>query len=241
MFGTDRFFGPRLLKCDACMQNGQSSVDSRASKEIMMKVLAINGSHRKGKNTATMLKLVLHELEQGGVQTELLEIADLTIEFCRACNHCLKTTECKIEDDDMAMVAQKMIESDAILLGSPVYFGNVTGKLKVFMDRTRWMHMAENVLDGKLGAALTHAGLRNGGQEITQLILERFLQHHGLRVVEARDPRAGVYNLGPMGTLFDSLDGEEIRWKKGIREDALTVKTCQILGQNLLRILTKGL
>lgn len=132
-----------------------------------MKVLAINGSHRKGKNTATMLKLVLHELEQGGVQTELLEIADLTIEFCRACNHCLKTTECKIEDDDMAMVAKKMIESDAILLGSPVYFGNVTGKLKVFMDRTRWLHMAENVLDGKLGAALTHAGLRNGGQEIT--------------------------------------------------------------------------
>jgi len=108
------------------MQDGQSSVDSRASKEIMMKVLAINGSHRKGKNTATMLKLVLHELEQGGVQTGLLEIADLTIECCRACNHCLKKTECKIEDDDMAMVAQKMIESDAILLGSPVYFGNVT-------------------------------------------------------------------------------------------------------------------
>jgi len=100
--------------------------------------------------------------------------------------------------------------------------------------------MAENVLDGKLGAALTHAGLRNGGQEITQLILERFLQHHGLRVVEARDPRAESI-IWVHGDLFDSLDGEEIRWKKGVRQDTLTVKTCRILGQNLLRILSKGL
>lgn len=202
-----------------------------------MRALAINGSHRKGKNTAKMLGMVLEELERGGVQTELIEIADLNIKFCTACNHCLRSCECSIQDDDIPVVAQKMRASDAIILGSPVYFGNVTGRLKVFMDRTRWMHMAENLLDGKLGAALTHAGLRNGGQEMTQILLERFLQHHGLRVVEARDPRSGVYNLGPMGTLFDSFEGEAIRWKRGVMEDGLTVRTCRILGQNLLRIL----
>ena len=94
-----------------------------------------------------------------------------------------------------------------------------------------------NILDGKFGAASTNAGLRNGGQEMRPLILERFLQHQGLRVVEARDPRSGVYNLGPMGTLFDSLDGDEMRWKRGVMEDSLTVKTCRVLGQNLLRLL----
>ncbi len=202
-----------------------------------MRALAINGSHRRGKNTATMLRLVLEELEQGGARTELLEISDLRIEYCTACNHCLRKTECRIQDDDVAMVAERMSASDAIILGSPVYFGNVTSRLKALMDRTRWMHMRENVLDGKLGAAVTHAGLRNGGQEMTQLILERFLQHHGLRVIEARDPRSGVYNLGPMGTLYDSLEGEEIRWRKGVMEDGLTVRTCRILGRNLLRLL----
>jgi multimeric flavodoxin WrbA len=202
-----------------------------------MRALAINGSHRRGKNTATMLRLVLEELEQGGAGTELLEISDLRIEYCTACNHCLRKTECRIQDDDVAMVAERMSASDAIILGSPVYFGNVTSRLKALMDRTRWMHMRENVLDGKLGAAVTHAGLRNGGQEMTQLILERFLQHHGLRVIEARDPRSGVYNLGPMGTLYDSLEGEEIRWRKGVMEDGLTVRTCRILGRNLLRLL----
>ena len=205
-----------------------------------MKALAINGSHRKGKNTSKMLKIVLEELEKGGVETELLEITDLDVKFCTACNHCLRKTECNIQDDDVPMVAEKMLASDALILGSPVYFGNVTGRFKAFMDRTRWMHMEKNLLEGKLGAALTHAGLRNGGQEITQLVLERFLQHHGLRVIEAREPGAGVYNLGPMGTLFDYMDGEEMRWKKGVMEDSLTVKTCRILGQNLLRILKKS-
>lgn len=205
-----------------------------------MKALAINGSHRRGKNTAIMLRLVLEESERGGVSTELVEISDLKIEFCSACNRCLQKPECSIRDDDIPRVAEKMRAADAIIIGSPVYFGNVTGMLKNFIDRTRWMHMSVNVLDGKLGAALTHAGLRNGGQEMTQILLERFLQHHGLRVVEARDPRSGVYNLGPMGTLFASLSGEEMRWNRGVMDDSLTVKTCRVLGQNLLRLLNQS-
>jgi multimeric flavodoxin WrbA len=227
----------KSVESDGAGERSVVRVDEGKSRRIVMKVLAINGSHRKGKNTATMLRLVLEELEKGGAHTELLEISDLKIEFCNACNRCLTKTECSIQNDDVPIVAEKMMTSGAIIIGSPVYFGNVTGKLKAFMDRTRWMHMSENLLDGKLGAALTHAGLRNGGQEMTQLILERFLQHHGLRVIEARDPRLGVYNLGPMGTLYDSLVGEEIHWKKGVMQDSLTVKTCRILGQNLLGLL----
>jgi multimeric flavodoxin WrbA len=205
-----------------------------------MKALAINGSHRKGKNTAALLALVLEELARGGVDTELLEVSDLHIDFCRSCNRCLRKTECSIRDDDMPMVGRKMLAADAIIIGSPVYFSNVTSRLKLFMDRTRWMHMAENLLDGKLGAALTCAGLRNGGQEITQLILERFLQGHGLRVVEARNPHAGVFNLGPMATLFEAFDGSAIHWKTGALQDALAVQTCRTLGQNLLRLLREG-
>ena len=135
----------------------------------------------------------------------------------------------------MALVAEKMLDADAIVLGSPVYFANVSSLMKIFIDRTRWMHMCKNLLEGKVGAALTHAGLRNGGQEFTQMILESFLQHHGLRVVDARDPKSGIYNLGPMGTMFDTLDGEKIRWRRGVLEDALTVKMCRTLGKNILR------
>ncbi|SMC25538.1 Multimeric flavodoxin WrbA [Desulfacinum hydrothermale DSM 13146] len=200
-----------------------------------MKILAINGSHRKGKNTAVLLGLVLEEAAAGGAQTELVELVDWRIEYCLSCHRCLREPRCSIQDDDMQVLAEKMQGADAVIIGSPVYFGNVTGRLKVFMDRTRWLHMRKNLLEGKLGAALTHAGLRNGGQELTQMILERFLLSHGFRIVEPREPGRPIYNSAILGTLFEGLDGERFRWRKGVLEDALTVAMCRALGRNLLR------
>jgi multimeric flavodoxin WrbA len=107
--------------------------------------------------------------------------------------------------------------------------------MKIFIDRSRWMHMCKNLLDGKIGGALTHAGLRNGGQETTQIILERFLQSHGLYVVDARDPSSGIYNIGPLGTMFDSIDNGKISWKTEVMEDQLAVMLCRSLGRNIVK------
>ncbi len=204
-----------------------------------MKVLAINGSHRPGKNTAAMLNMALEEIAAQDVLTELVELSEVDIKLCLSCNKCLMKPECAIKDDAMAGLAKKMIEADAIIFGSPVYFGNVSSLFKIFMDRTRWMHMCCNLLDGKIGAALTHAGLRNGGQEFTQMLLERFTQGHGMHLVEARDPDKGVFNLGPMGTMFDSLKGENIKWKRDVSEDPLSCMMCRSLGRNILRWIKK--
>ena len=203
-----------------------------------MKVLAINGSHRPGKNTATMLNLVLKEVENSGGQTELLELAAHNIKLCRACNKCLRASACSIKDDDMEMIAEKMMMADAVVMGSPVYFANVTSLMKIFIDRSRWMHMHKNLLDGKLGGALTHAGLRNGGQEMTLMILERFLQHHGMHVVEARLPDSPIYNLGLLGTMFEDMEDEKMLWKKNVMADSLTVMMCRSLGRNIVRKLS---
>ncbi|MEW5898755.1 MAG: flavodoxin family protein [Bacillota bacterium] len=200
-----------------------------------MKVLALNGSHRKGKNTAAMLRLVLAEVEAAGIETELLEITDLNIRPCLSCNHCLQQPACRITDDDMPRLAEKMLAAQGIVLGSPVYFGNVTGLLKIFMDRTRWMHMTANLLEGKIGAAVTHAGLRNGGQEMTLLILERFLKAQGLLVVDDREPQGGIYNVGAAGSLYAGLEDKTIRWRRNVAEDALAVHSCRQLGRNLAR------
>lgn len=200
-----------------------------------MKILAVNGSHRKGQNTATLLGLVLDEAQKGGADTELVELVDYRIEYCLSCHRCLRKARCSIRDDDMGMLAEKMRACDGLILGSPVYFGNDTGRLKVFMDRTRWLHMRENLMAGKLRAVVTHAGLRNGGQEMTHMILERFLVSHGFRFVEAQEPSRPIFNAGVMGTLFDALDQGRVRWKKSAMEDDVTVEICRALGRNLLR------
>jgi multimeric flavodoxin WrbA len=95
-----------------------------------MKVMAINGSHGPKKNTSTMLKLALEEVEKAGGETALIELAECKLRLCRACNKCLRSPECIIKTDDMASIAEKMIAADAILIGSPVYFSNATSLME---------------------------------------------------------------------------------------------------------------
>lgn len=150
-----------------------------------MKILAINGSHRKGKNTAALLNTVLEETAVMGASTELLELSDYNIRFCAACNKCLRKSQYSITDD-MAIIGEKLTTADGILLGSPVYWFNVTALMKNLMDRSRYLHMNKNLLAGKVGAAVTTAGLLQGGQETTLRILEYFLSG----TIHCRYPRS---------------------------------------------------
>ncbi|HHW42362.1 MAG TPA: flavodoxin family protein [Desulfotomaculum sp.] len=204
-----------------------------------MKILAINGSHRKGKNTAAMLQAVLEEAARAGAETELVELTDYQIKPCQACNRCLGKTECSIKDDDMAKLGEKMLAADGIVLGSPVYWANVTGLMKNFIDRTRWMHMAKNMLHGKVGGAVTHAGLRNGGQEQALDIMNRFLAAQGLFVVDTRNQEGGIYNGGAMGTMFNDLREGRPSWKKGVHEDTLAMEECRRLGRNMVEMIKR--
>jgi multimeric flavodoxin WrbA len=201
------------------------------------KVVAINGSHRKGKNTAIMLQTVLNEISIKGIETELIELADYNIKVCKSCNRCLSQTKCSITDDDMEVLTKKIVHADGIILGSPVYWNNVTGLMKNFMDRTRFLHMSKNLLNGKIGAAVTHGGLRNGGQEMCLLILEKFLNAHGLIVADARDPQFGIQFSGAMGTLQKSFDNSGVVWHKNVNEDIAALQACKQLGKNMLKLL----
>lgn len=199
-----------------------------------MRILAINGSHRKGKNTAALLNVVLEEAQNLGAETELVELVDYNIKLCLGCNRCLRAVKCSIEDDDMEKLAQKLLQADGVVLGSPVYFANVSGLMKIFMDRTRWLHMRNNKLHGKVGAVVTHAGLRNGGQELAQIVMERFLTAHGLIVVGSRDPEREV-TQGALGTLFDRVEDDKVYWRKSVSEDVLVVRECRQLGRNIVK------
>lgn len=203
----------------------------------MPHILAINGSHRKGKNTSTMLSFVLAEAAKQNCSTELIELSEHEILPCKSCNHCLQESNCSIQNDAMVELGAKMLSADAIVLGSPVYFWNVTSKMKLLIDRTRWMHMRANLLAGKVGAAVVHAGLRNGGQEITLQIIERFLMSQGLIIAQERQHDSGILNSGAIGTMYAGYDGQTTSWLRGVTSDQLAVQTCQQLGRNIVKLL----
>src|SRR5208337_45360 len=104
-----------------------------------MKVLAINGSPRKTWNTATMLNKALEGAASKGAETETIHLYDLNFKGCTSCFACkLKGGksygECAYKDD-LTQVLKNISKIDALILGSPIYMGTITGEMKKFLER----------------------------------------------------------------------------------------------------------
>ena len=104
-----------------------------------MYVIAINGSPRKNGNTATILNNALEGASSQGSTTELINLYDLNLKGCVSCFACkLKGGKsygkCAYKDD-LTPVLEKIESADAVILGSPIYFSEVTGEMRSFMER----------------------------------------------------------------------------------------------------------
>jgi multimeric flavodoxin WrbA len=112
---------------------------------MSMNVMAINGSPRKKWNTATLLSKALEGAASQGASTELIHLYDLTYKGCISCFACkLKGGKsygkCACQDD-LTPVLEKIESADAVILGSPIYFGNVTGEMRSFMERMAFQYL----------------------------------------------------------------------------------------------------
>ena len=101
---------------------------------ITIKILGITGSKRKNGNTSILVQKALEEARQEGAQTEQLFLSDYQYADCNGCEGCAKHFHC-IVDDDMQKIYPKLLEADALVLGSPTYFYNLTALMKAFIDR----------------------------------------------------------------------------------------------------------
>ena len=104
-----------------------------------MKIIAINGSPRKQWNTHTLLNKCLEGAKETGADTELINLYDIQFKGCTSCFACkLKGGKsygrCAM-NDDLTPVLDMIAEADALILGSPIYFGIVTGEMRSFMER----------------------------------------------------------------------------------------------------------
>lgn len=99
-----------------------------------MKILAINGSPRRG-NSELILNIILGAAKEKCAEIELIELRKKSINFCGGGDDCCPITgKCYIKDD-MLLIYPLMEEADMIILASPCYFSNVSARMKNFMDR----------------------------------------------------------------------------------------------------------
>ncbi len=116
-----------------------------------MNVIGLCGSPREG-NTEYYVRGVLGDLAELGHQTEFIKLNPLDIEQCQGCYGCIKRKKCVLEDD-FDMVFQAMSQADCIVVGSPVYNGSITPRLKAVLDRAgfsaRWVNNKMETKKGK--------------------------------------------------------------------------------------------
>jgi multimeric flavodoxin WrbA len=170
-----------------------------------MKAIAINGSPRPGGNTELMLKKVLEPLEAADWSTEYLRIGGKPVRGCMACMKCVekRNGRCIIEGDVVNEYLGKMYAADAIILGSPTYFGDVTSELKALIDRAGFVALANGgAFSGKIGAAVV-AVRRGGATHVFNTINNMFL------ISSMIVPGSLYWNLGMGCDKGEVLDDDE--------------------------------
>ena len=140
-----------------------------------MKVLGISGSMRKEGNTAQLIKVVLGQCRDAGIKTEFVSLAGKKILPCLGCGKCKEKKWCVIETDDWGEIAEKMLDCEVLVIGSPVYYYDVCGQLKNFIDRTYSLYH-DRKLSGRKGIAV--AVNASKGAERTVKTIEGFLNSH---------------------------------------------------------------
>lgn len=100
-----------------------------------MKVVGFTGSPREGSNTGVIVEEILKGASSAGASTELFNLSKMNIAPCKACMQCKANGgECDT-DDDMQIAYAQIKESDAFVLGSPVYMWQMSAQAKLFTDR----------------------------------------------------------------------------------------------------------
>ncbi len=157
-----------------------------------MRVLCVNGSPREKGNTHIMLQRVCKPLAEAGCQIDVAHLDSLGIAPCRACMVCteVKDGQCHGHDDACNGLVERSRAADVILLGSPVYFGSVTGQIKAYMDRVGFVsRVGDQFLARKIGAAVVPA--RRAGELFTFAQLNMWFLINGMVV-----PGSSYWNVG---------------------------------------------
>ncbi len=146
-----------------------------------LKVLIINGSPRKGGNTAIAVDELVKTFESEGVETEVFQVLGSAIRGCVACDSCKDTGKC-VFDDAVNELAPKFEEADGLIVASPVYFASANATVEALMQRLFYSTLFDKRM--KVGASVAVA--RRSGLTATYDELNKFFGYSGMPVATSQ-------------------------------------------------------
>ena len=189
----------------------------------MAKIVAFSGSPRKGGNTDLLLTHLLNILKSNGHEVELVRLERSKIKGCMACGVCRekKDLKCYSGNDFLNGCIAKMVDADAIILGSPVYFANITTEMKALIDVAGYVTRgAGHLLAKKVGASVV--AVRRAGEISAFDAMNNFFLINQMIV-----PGSSYWNIAQGKQPGDVLKDEE------------GLATIQILAENMSWLLDK--
>jgi multimeric flavodoxin WrbA len=161
-----------------------------------MKVVAINGSARAGGNTRILIERVCAVLEREGIETRVFELAGSWIHGCRVCEKCSPgpAPVCGLNDDDLNAILPDLFAADGLLLGSPVYFSDITAEMKGLIERAGRVNRqrGQAPLRRKVGAGVV--AVRRAGALHALTTLNNFFTINQMVVVGSSYWNVGIGN-----------------------------------------------
>ncbi len=155
-----------------------------------MRILGLNASPNEDGLTATMLTAALEGAAEAGAEVAAVHLKQRTLLSCLQCGNgwglCRQEGRC-VQEDDFAEVRALVEAADALVVSTPVYFGEVSEVAKNFLDRLRRCAFAgpqAKALQGRPVIGIAAAGGSGGGIVSCQTILERYFGHLGLRIFD---------------------------------------------------------
>jgi len=157
-------------------------------------ILGISAGKPNG-NTDILVKAALGECEKAGLETMFVSLWDKKIGPCVDCGRCRSQETCW-QDDSMKEIQPLLERAEAMIIGSPTYFGNVSSRISLLFERTLPLRRNGFKLRGKIGGAVAVGGSRNGGQESVVRTIQNWFTLHGMIVVGDDAPTAHFGGIG---------------------------------------------
>jgi len=144
------------------------------------------------------------------VDTELIDLAEMEINGCKACGHCMKKLECSQEDDFGTLIPTLSDPAlGGLIVATPVYLGSMSALCKAFLDRCVMFRRNGFLFRDKVGGVIAVGGVRNGGQSVT-------IQHvHATMLVQdmilVGDGKPGAHFGGTMWSSHpDGIENDDV-------------------------------
>jgi len=189
-----------------------------------MKIVGICGSpKREGSTTLFALKRALSKVEELGIETLTINLADYQFYGCKDCGFCRGRIDCSIKDDFKEKIIPLLNDPDikGFIFASPVYFGGVSSQMKAFFDRSVMFRRNGFKWEELVCGALTVGRSRHGGQELAAMDIIKNGLIHGMTVVSDASPTS---HFGAM--LWSG-------YETGIENDVHGLSTADNLGKRV--------